>query len=248
MSRKFFFVICLFFYVLQPCAQDFEEALLKSSEILKENSYEIELEHLIYNLTGDRLIEREKIEILRDDDNYYIFSYGIEKIRNSDYQVIINHRTRMIYILSLKKEISDIEKEEQQKMQEDLQMLFAIMKELAANRQPISNENQVHYEGIKTDCHTYSAAIKSGMYEKVEFYFNKRSGVLERCEYITRGVYEVSPNVEEKVRLVILYNKLKKKGRVNKKRFATDEIFYIKNEKEVILKEQYKNYIPVVEL
>ena len=83
---------------------------------------------------------------------------------------------------------------------------------------------------------------------KVEFYFNKRSGVLERCEYITRGVYEVSPNVEEKVRLVILYNKLKKKGRVNKKRFATDEIFYIKNEKEVILKEQYKNYIPVVEL
>ena len=117
MSRKFFFVICLFFYVLQPCAQDFEEALLKSSEILKENSYEIELEHLIYNLTGDRLIEREKIEILRDDDNYYTFSYGIEKIRNSDYQVIINHRTRMIYILSLKKEISDIEKEQQQKMQ-----------------------------------------------------------------------------------------------------------------------------------
>ena len=51
MSRKFFFVICLFFYVLQPCAQDFEEALLKSSEILKENSYEIELEHLCISIS-----------------------------------------------------------------------------------------------------------------------------------------------------------------------------------------------------
>lgn len=236
----FLFLFCS--SVFQALSQDLEKTLAKTVKFYDKERYEMDIQHLLYSLDGEKLYEQQDIVILKDGDNYYASSYGIEKIKNSNYQVIVNHQTRLIFISSLKGQMSDEDKKQQREIQSDLRQLFSVMQDMSYDKQ-----NNIQYLGIQGNNQVYHATFRDGVYEGADFYFDKETGQVKRSVYFTRDALEVQPGVREKAKLVILPKKFKTKGSIDKKRFSTDAIFRIGSDKQIVLTDQYKGYTPIVE-
>jgi|GEM_PF-1983241 hypothetical protein len=246
--RTLLFLILLCSSMSEALSQNFEDALAKASGFYNKDRYEMDIQHLLYSLDGDKLIESQDIVILRDGNKFYTNSYGTEQIRNSDYHVVVNHYSRLVYIASLHAEVSDEEKKQQQEIQSDLQKFISLMKELSPEKQGDEKKNDVQYMGIKGNSHVYHITFRGGTYETADLYFGKRDGKVKKCEYFLRDAVEVSPGVQGKAKLVIVSKKFKEKGRIDKKRFSTDAIFHVGKDKKVVLTDQYKEYTPIVEM
>ncbi|MBR5696507.1 MAG: hypothetical protein IKX43_09825 [Paludibacteraceae bacterium] len=248
MVRTLLLFFLLFSPLLEAFSQSLEETLSKTMDLYNKDRYEMVIQHRLYSLTGDEALETQDIDILKDGKMFYMNSYGEERIRNNDYHVIVNHRTRVIFIVSLNAKMSDVDRQQREMIQSDMQQLISFMKDFHAENQGKEKQTISQYLGVKNKCHVYRATFRGGLYESADLYFDQKDGKVKKCEYFTRDAIEILPGVVEKAKLVILPKKFKVKGHIDKKKFSTDAFFRIGKDNNVVLTDQYKDYTPVVEL
>lgn len=217
---------------------------MKSAEFYNREQYELNVQHSLYSIDEGKLYDQQNIIVLRDGRNYYANSYGIEKIRTSDYQVVVNHIARIVLISNLK-DASGKDKEQQQDFQSDIWQVFSMMLESTSGTPGDQNASQ--YLGVKGNNHLYHISFSGGAYEGADFYFDKSTWMLQKSVYFFRDKVKVGPGVWDKAKLVILPTKFKTDGSVDKKKFSTDAIFRVGNDGKFVLTDSYSGYTPIVE-
>lgn len=251
LKMKYFIVFISFavIAILPSMAQNFEEDMKVALSYSNKTKVVSEIQHTVYSIGGTTPLETNSVSLIRNGKFYRSLSYGTEQICNDKYNIIINHNSKIVFVRSSNpKEMHSSNPANEKEIIESLNSFSQLMEELASQKSNEMNMSNIHYLGVSHGQKVYNVEIPFGLYEKAEFYFSKRNGMLEKSIYYTRDAYELSSGSKEKVKLIAVSKKFKTKGRIKKSLFSMEDIFIINQDNQVTLLGKYKDYTPIVEL
>lgn len=217
----------------------------RTLEYYNKQSYISETRHLYYEEGNGNLIESHDVFMVRNKDKYHIRSYGTEEIVNSDYQVYINHNSKMIIVNDLKANKNDNDRKDLAEVKNAYSQFVQMMDEMSGVESKEKNKNYlVQYKGMKSGVKIYNLSIQTGLSEfsDVEYHVSRRRGALVRSIFTFRDEVEISSGLKKRVKVVIESRKFKRKKHINRKYFSSDDIFTKDKTGKLVLTEKYRDY------
>lgn len=240
---KLLIKILLLLFTLSSQAQNFEEDIKCATELYKKNSYVYEAQHFYYTFKDNELIETQRLSVIKDNNYYHSNSYGIETIVNKKFRTIINHNSKMVFVYDIEDNTkTDTKNSDLEEVKEAFNNFVLVLSELKDGDASQSVNHTVKYEGTVDGMKKYNLKLDKGQYSNIEIFISKKTGEIVQTIYTSREDIEISPMRYDKVKLVVLNSKFKSKGRIVKKNFETDNIFDIRENNQVVLKNRYKDY------